>query len=251
VSKSLLASMVLVLACGLGASAQERRVWTASYPLPLGGRLAVENVQGDIQVEGWERPEVEVTVTKTATGPESRLDDVRVGFEFRDRALTIRTVYAGDSGEAVRVDYRLRVPREVRLEGLRTVVGNVTVRGTEGSVEARTLFGNIAQADVAGRVVAHAVNGSVAVSLCDLPRAGEPLVLDTVNGNLELVLPSGANADLELSTVAGKIHGPYVFTASAVPGDSTRRARLGLGGVRVELHTVRGDIRVEQWHRAG
>lgn len=248
--RATLASMVLVLVAGLGASGQERRVWTASYPLPFGGRLAVENVQGDIEVEGWQRPEVEVIVTKTATGPESRLDDVRVGFEFGDRALTIRTVYSGDSGEPVRVDYRLRVPRQVRLEGLRTVVGNVTVRGTEGSIDARTLYGNIAQAHVAGRVVAHTLNGSVAVSLYDLPKAGEPLVLDTVNGNVELALPSGADADLELSTVAGQIHGPYVFAASAVPGDSTRRARLGQGGVRVELRTVRGDIRVEQRHRA-
>ncbi len=236
--------MALVLAAGLPASALERRVWRARYALPPAGRVAVENVQGDIRVEAWDHPEVEVTVMKTALGPESRLDDVRIAFEFGDQALTIHTVYAGESGEPVRVDYRLRVPRQVRLEGLRTVEGNIIVQNTEGPVDARTLYGNIVQADVAGRVVAHAINGNIAVSLRASPDAAAPSALDTVNGNLDLVLPPRADADLELSTVAGRIEGSYVFVASNVPGDSTRRARLGRGGPLVRLRTVRGNIRV-------
>ena len=242
--KARLAWVALVLAAGLPASALEQRVWRARYPLPPAGRVAVENVQGDIRVEAWDHPEVEVTVIKTALGPASRLDDVRIAFEFGDRALAIRTVYAGESGEPVRVDYRLRVPRQVRLEGLRTVEGNIMVQNTEGPVDARTLYGNIVQADVAGRVVAHAINGNIAVSLRASPDTAAPLALDTVNGNLDLVLPPRADADLELSTVAGRIEGSYVFVASNVPGDSTRRARLGRGGPLVRLRTVRGNIRV-------
>ena len=36
------------------------------------------------------------------------------------------------------------------------------------------------------------------------------------------------------------------FQVSSVPGDSTRRTRLGEGGVPVEIRTVRGNIRVGQ-----
>jgi hypothetical protein len=236
-------SMAVVLASGLRASALETRVWTARYPLLAASRVAVENVEGDIRVEAWDRAEVEITVTKTALSPAGRLDDVRVAFGFGDRTLTIQTVYTAESGEPVRVDYRLRVPREVELNALRTVLGDITVRGTEGTVDARTLYGNIAQARVEGRVIARAINGNIAVSLSALPQGGPPLILDTLNGNLELLLPPEADADLELSTVAGKIEGNYVFAVSSVPGDSTRRARLGRGGVLVRLRTVRGDIR--------
>jgi hypothetical protein len=67
-----------------------------------------------------------------------------------------------------------------------------------------------------------------------------------VNGNLVLLLPPRSNADLELSTVAGTIEGNYAFQISSIPGDSTRRTRVGLGGVTVSLRTVRGSIRVAE-----
>ncbi len=237
-------AIALGLAAGLPASALEQQVWKGRYPLPPAGRLAVENVQGDIRVEGWERAEVQLTAIKTAASSAGRLDDVRIAFEVGEGALTVRTVYLGESGEPVRVDYRLRVPRQVRLERLRTVDGNITVVNIEGSVDARTLSGNIEQVDVAGSVVARAINGSIAVSLRALPEAGASLRLDTVNGNLDLVLPPGPNVNLELSTVAGKVESNYVLLASGVPGDTARRARLGRGGVLVRLRTVRGNIRV-------
>jgi hypothetical protein len=52
--------------------------------------------------------------------------------------------------------------------------------------------------------------------------------------------------DLELTTVAGTIEGNYVFQTSSRLGDSTRRTRLGLGGVTIALRTVRGSIRVAE-----
>ena len=79
-----------------------------------------------------------------------------------------------------------------------------------------------------------------------MPANTAPLLLDTVNGNIDLLLPPRPNADLELSTVAGTIEGDYAFEVSSTPGDSTRRARLGLGGVTISLRTVRGSIRVAQ-----
>ncbi len=238
--------MVLTLLAGRQALALEQRAWTASYPFPAAGRLAVENVQGNIQVEGCECDRVELTVVKTATGPYSRLDDVRIAVGFGDGSLAVRTVYPPDSGQPVRVDYRIRAPRRTRLEGLRTVQGDIRVFGVEGWIDARTLFGNIEQVNVAGRVEAHSVNGKIAVSLRALPARGTPLRLDTVNGDLELVLPARADADLELSTVSGKIEGDYYLTVSDAPGDHTRRARLGRGGTQVRLRTVRGNIRVSK-----
>jgi len=239
-------SLALLLAAGLQASGLEQQTWTGRYPLPPAGRLAVENVQGNIRVEGWDRAEVEITVIKTALSPASRLDDVRVAVEFGYRALAVRTVYLGESGDPVRVDYRVRVPRQVRLDSLRTVVGDVAVRNVEGAVSARTLSGNIEAMDVSGSVGARAVNGSIVASIRTLAGAAGPVELETVSGNIDLVLPSRPNANLELSTVAGKIVGKYVFVASGVPGDHTRRARLGRGGVQVRLRTVRGTIRVAE-----
>ena len=238
------------IAAGLLASmpvgAQEQQVWSARYPLPPAGVVAVENVQGDIDVEAWDRAEVKVAVVKTALGLGANPDDVRIKVESSSRALTLRTLYLGQADEPVRVDYRLRVPRQVRLERLRTVEGSITVREIEGSVDSSTLNGNIEQRNISGSVVARAINGNVAVSLRALPERAAPVQLDTVNGHIFLSLPARANADLQLSAVAGRIESKYVFKVSEVPGDASWHTRLGQGGVQVRLRTVRGNIRVTE-----
>jgi hypothetical protein len=214
------------------------------YPLKPGGSVAVENVQGHIAVEGWDRSEVEVTVVKTAAGPDTDPDSVRIGVEFGRNGLTLRTIHPGDSRDPVRVDYRLKVPRQVRLERLRTLEGNILVREVEGAVDARTLNGSIHQVNVSGSVTARAVNGDVLLSLRALPDPLQPVLLETVSGDVELILPGKPSADLQLSTVAGRIESRYAFAASSTPGDTSWRARLGQGGPLVRLRTVRGDIRV-------
>jgi len=229
----------------LSASQVLERAWYGRYPLPAGGSVAVENIQGEISVAGWDRAEVEVTAVKIGTGRGEDLDDVRVVAELGLLSLKLRTVYP-PLEEPVRVNYRLRVPRQLSLSWLRTLEGNITVHDIEGAVEARTLSGNIEQTGATGRVVARTLTGSILVSLRALPASTAPLLLDTVNGNIALLLPPRPNADLELSTVAGTIQGDYTYEVSSTPGDSTRRARLGLGGVTISLRTVRGSICVAQ-----
>jgi hypothetical protein len=230
----------------LSASQEIERAWYGLYPLSPGGSVAVENIQGEVSVEGWDRAEVEITAAKIGSGQGDNLEGVRVVTEIGDRSLKFRTVYPPHLEKPVRVNYCLRVPRQVRLSSLRTLEGNIAVHDVEGSVDARTLSGNIEQMDVTGRVVARALTGSILVSLRALPVGTAPLLLDTVNGNVVLLLPPRANADLELTTVAGTVEGNYAFQISSIPGDSTRRTRVGLGGVTVSLRTVRGSIRVAE-----
>jgi DUF4097 and DUF4098 domain-containing protein YvlB len=144
------------------------------------------------------------------------------------------------------VDYRLRVPRQIRLDELSTLQGDIVVHDVEGSMEAHNLHGDIQGINVSGAVVAHALTGNIFISLRSMPDRRLPLQLATINGNVDLLMPAQANADLALSTVAGNIVGSYPFQVSSTPGDSTRHAQVGAGGVRVELRTVRGNIRVSQ-----
>jgi hypothetical protein len=231
---------------GRAASPSAPRVWATRVPLPPAGSVVVENVQGDIAVEAWDRAEVEVAVVKTPTGPSANPDDVEVEVESQGRSLTLRTLYPKQSEDPVRVDYRLRVPRQVHLDRLQTVEGSITVRAVEGNVNAHTLNGNIEQRGVSGSVVARAMNGNILVAMRALPGRKGAVQMDTVSGHLFLVLPSRADADLQLSTVSGRIDSNYPLTVSEVPGDNSRRARVGRGGVPVRLRTVRGNIRVTE-----
>jgi DUF4097 and DUF4098 domain-containing protein YvlB len=242
--------LALVTLLGLAAASSPsygaERVWAKRFPLPPGGRVLVENVHGSVLVEGWDRAEVEATVSMRSQSPGDRLDGVEVAVEVRSGSVAFHTLYPADLDEPVSVDYRLRVPRQVRLEQLSTLEGDIVVHDVEGAVKARTLHGDIEGLDVAGGVLARALTGNILVSLRRLPDRQFPVRLETLNGDVDLQVPAQANADLELSTVAGRILGNYAFEVSSVPGDSTRRARLGEGGLRVELRTIRGNIRVSQ-----
>ncbi|MGD0124591.1 MAG: hypothetical protein ABSF46_04475 [Terriglobia bacterium] len=238
--------LAMAFVARLDASQQLERAWYGRYPLSAGGSVSVENVQGEISVEGWDRAEVEITAAKIGKGQDDHLEDVRVVTELGIDSLAFRTVYPQHMDRPVRVDYRLRVPRQVHLASLRTLEGNIAVHSVEGSVDARTLAGNIVEMGMTGRVTARTVTGSIMVSLKALPAGTRPLLLDTVNGNIDLLLPPRPDADLELSTLDGTIQGNYAFQVSSVPGDTMRRTRLGLGGVTVTLRTVRGTIRVAE-----
>ncbi len=230
----------------LPAAATESESWTGTYPLRAGGRVTLANVQGSIRVEGWDRSEVKLHIRKSTQGTRARLDEVEVNVDRRGDWLHVQTLHTGNATEPVQVDYALRVPRQARLDGLQTVNGDITVENVEGVVEARTLNGNIKQTGATGPVTAHTVNGSLLVALRALPDASAALELETINGDIQLLLPGNAQAELDMSTVAGVIESNLFSTARGLTGDDSFRTRLGRGGTRIRLRTVRGNIRVTE-----
>jgi hypothetical protein len=239
--------LLMLIALGLGgihpANATER-VWERRFALPTGGSVSVVNMQGSVLVEGWDRSEVEASVAMRSATPTDQIDDVQVAVEARPGGVSFHTLYPSGLDNPIRVDYRLRVPRQVRLNELSTLDGDIIVHNIEGSMKARSLHGDIQGIDVAGAMTANALTGNILISLRSIANRTAPIQLATINGNVDLLLPAHANASLELSTVAGNILGNYAFQVSEVPGDSTRRAQVGAGGPRVVLHTVRGNISV-------
>lgn len=230
---------------GIGGGSVQR-LFLRRYPLEPAGIVTVDNIQGDISVEAWDRAEAEVAVVKDSLGGPATSAKVRVDVESDGKRLELRTFYPPQSKDPVRVSYRLRVPRQVRLERLRTVVGSIRVRDVEGWVDARTLNGSIEEVNVTGGVTARTLNGNIAVSIRSLPEMSAPIQMETVNGHLFLGLPAEANAALALTTVAGRIDSDVPLKVSDTPGETAWRATVGQGGTPIRLRTVRGNIQVVQ-----
>lgn len=247
-TRSMLCLGCLLALVTLPATAGQVETWTGYYPLAPGGQIAIKNVQGSILVEAWDRDQVQLTVIKSASGSGAAFHDVEIAVQPSPNSLQVQTLYRGSATDtnAVEVDFRLRVPRQAQLQGLHTVNGDIIVRDVEGPVEARTLNGHIKQTGGAESLAARTLNGNVSVALRSLPEASGSLELESINGNVTLLLPPEADADLELSTVAGQIQSQTPFSAGAVSGQNSARARLGRGGVHIRLRTIRGDIRVAE-----
>lgn len=214
-----------------------------TYPLAKGGTFTLDNVNGSVQVEGWERDEVEVQAVKTARHPETDTELVSIDVESDPENVAVHTRYPGGDGADVAVEYHVHVPYRVLLGGVGTVNGSVRVQGIEGGGELRSVNGDVDVRNSGGRFNARTTNGNVHLELRNLPD-GNPMKISTVNGSLLLSLPPGANAELTARSMNGQFRSELPIDAPGSLGLRFCHGRLGSGGGALVLNTVNGEIRV-------
>jgi len=218
-------------------------VFQRSFPLPAGGRFTLENVNGSVQVDGWEQERVEIRAVKSARENPQDLSRVEIEVQANAAAIAVRTRYPQNDGIDVRVEYRVRVPYRVLLGRVATVNGTVSVRGVEGAGELRSVNGNVELVDGAGRFSARTTNGNVRLELRRLSN-DRPMSVETVNGSVVVALPANASADLDVASLNGDFRSEVPVSAPASIGSRELRGRLGRGGEVLRIRTVNGGIRV-------
>jgi len=231
------------LACAVPAPEKEETKQT--YPLSAQGQISLHNVNGGIEINVWDRPEVELRVTKTAKNQED-LDAVKIEINAEPDRLQIRTKYPENKGwslkkgNSTQVFYELSVPKNARLEDIADVNGYMDLQGVEGKVKASTVNGALKATGLASQVSLSTVNGSLTAEFQRLD--GSDVTLSSVNGAVHLSLPQEANAALSISTVNGRIHGD--LPANAGRAGRQLKTTLGTGSAKVHASTVNGGIQV-------
>ena len=178
------------------------------------GTLTASVSQGDISVTGHDGDDVVVSTTNRLPGVEPE--------EIPARAQGLRRIGSGDvnitqRNNVITIDDRawtrgthdlaIRVPRETSLD-LNATSGDVRVTATEGEVEVQTMSGSVYLTDVSGPAVVHARNGEVVAAFTSV--TGEmPVSISTMNGEIDLSLPSSADATLAINTSRGDIYSDF------------------------------------------
>jgi hypothetical protein len=214
-----------------------------SYPLQPGGSLELQNVNGTVDVEGWDRNEVEVHAVKTAKHKESDLERVSIEVDAKPDAVSITTHYPQNEGVEVAVDYTIHVPHDARVEHIGTVNGTLRIAGVESVGDLHTVNGNIEVFDGAGTVHAHTTNGNVHMELARLPEKTGAFA-ETTNGSLVLAVPSDMQADVEVRCLNGNFSSELPMTMESNQRPREMHGKLGRGGAPIHLRTVNGGIRV-------
>ncbi len=235
--------VALSLLCLSSSGYAFTQVFEQSYPLPSGGRFALVNVNGSVQVDGWERDEVEVRAVKTTEGDDGDLDSVRIEVESARDGVAVRTRYPQGEGVPVFVDYQIRVPYRVLLSDIATVNGSVSIRGVQGTGELHSVNGNVEVMDSAGRFSAHTTNGNVHLELSRL-EDGAPMVLETINGSVLLGLPPDAHGDVRARSMNGELNSDLPRIVRGSYEGRGFHGTLGSGGGAITLRTVNGGIRI-------
>ena len=214
-----------------------------SYPLQPGGSFELQNVNGTVDVQGWDRTDVEVHAVKTAKQKESDLDRVSIEVDAKPSAVSITTRYPQNEGVEVAVVYTIHVPHSARVEHLGTVNGTLRVTGVDAVEDLHTVNGDIEVYEAGGSIHAHTTNGNVRLELARLQEK-TGATAETTNGSLVLAVPSDTQADLEARCLNGNFFSELPIAMESTQHPREMHGKLGRGGAPIQLRTVNGGIRV-------
>ena len=237
------APLLLVPALALPAAVPVPRLETRTEALPMGATLRVNQLDGDLTVQGWDKPEVAIRAEfhDWVFGPKARLEVKRVadGLNLEVRRPGLFPHLTLRFGHGVRCHLALMVPRKLVLAA-RTVDGGIDLRNLEGFADLHTVDGAIRLEDLAGEVRAHTVDGELKATRLQARLKG-----GTVDGRITLDQVSGG---LDLQTVDGRITAQNLdgwgegITLGTV--DGSIHLKLGAAKGHLEARTMDGGIRV-------
>ena len=239
-----------LVACQM-ATVSVQEVVEESVPLDGGGRMVLENVNGNVEVTTWDRDEVHVEATKTASAlsesdAEKALEKISVEIDRSAGLVKIGVARPKSSnwlfgGASTGVHFQISVPASAEID-LKTTNGRLKIAETRGEVHARSVNGRIDLREVRGPAEARAVNGSIRAEMVAFGD-GSDLKLTTTNGSIKVSLPSDARAYLDALTTNGAIRSDL-----EVDGEHGRRrwrGQINGGGGQLSLRTTNGSIRLD------
>src|SRR5258706_3433609 len=193
-SVSFIALFITILTVALApACLAITKEFNQTYPLQPGGSFELQNVNGTVDVQGWDRDTIEIHAVKTAKNRESDLELVSIDVDAKPGVVSVATRYPQNEGVEVAVEYTVRVPHCAHVEHLGTVNGTLRVSGIERVEDLRTVNGNIEVYEGGGSVHAHTTNGNVHLELLHV-QDKNGAIAETTNGSLLLAVPSDTPA---------------------------------------------------------
>ena len=237
-----------ILLVGTLAVAETRKEPTQTFPLKAGGYLSLENINGNVTIEGWKKNEVRIDAVKK--GNSKDLERIKVvvevdTYEGKDW-IHVSTTYPTFTGNSGSVDYTIKAPSDALLEDIELVNGDLKITGVTGYLSLGTVNGSITAAGAAGDASIETVNGGVDLTF-DKMDEGQFVDVESVNGSIVLRVPKKAGARVDAETVNGDISNE--FGLSVEKGQwvgSSMEGRLGSGGARIGLETVNGSIEIKK-----
>lgn len=219
-----------------------------TYKLEPGATIDVRGINGSVEVTTSETETADVRIVRTA-GSQDDLDRQKVVIEHTPSSLVVRTENASRGwfnwfgGNPVRQQVVLAVPRRIELS-TKGVNGPVNIGDIEGGVEVSGINGRVEVGQVAGYSRFSGINGNVKAVV--KANDGEGMNVKGINGGVEIRLPVGIDADISVKGLNGSValNVPNV-TMQEKEGRSKMRARIGAGGMLIEVKGVNGSVRFE------
>ena len=221
------------------------------FDINPGGRISLENINGDIRIGGDDGDSVVIVANKKA-GKQEYMDELKIVIDADSDYIRIETRHPRSDNSWHRwsndqsgsVSYVLTVPASVNLDKISTVNGDVEIQSVTGKVKAETVNGDLVALNLISDVDLETVNGGVNADFDSLGN-GQRVSAEAVNGKIVIRLPADTSASIHAETINGSIDGGD-FDLAVDKGFVGRECegKIGSGDARISLDTVNGSIKI-------
>ena len=271
----LTASWLLLLAnTGMaGERVEQSKTWTETFPVTASNpTLNIENIWGDIRVRPGKAGEIVVTISERRSAPDQKrfdrsLETLKLNTEADDNGVAFyvgsgdRNWHGRNRCRDCRVDYQfdVAVPADTQLDVSTVNDGRIDVADVAGSVSAANVNGPISVSGMHDCEALNSVNGEVDLGFATPP--GENCSIETINGDITLVLPENSGFDVAMDLFNGRMLTQLPVDFLALPAtvehtESNGRhqykiaqqagVRIGAGGPLFTISSMNGDIRIQK-----
>jgi hypothetical protein len=246
-----------------------------TYDAKPGMKLSVSGRNGKIEIEKWDKDQVEIFATVGSNKSMEELDKIDIDISV-DENIVIETRYPGYKskkkgeksydeedfsfwdliktiissgvvGSGVSVDYEIKVPEYVVVSNVNTTNGEIDLEGTKGPSKLSTTNGKIEVENVEGDIKAHSTNGKIEIEKAKgivtasttngkIEVKSEGIKnLTTTNGGIEAEIKKLEKEDINIRTTNGSITIALPASLNSVLELSTTNGGIDLDGITLEV----------------
>jgi DUF4097 and DUF4098 domain-containing protein YvlB len=229
-------------------------------PAAPDGTVQIELIAGRVQVEVGNDGEVHVTGTLN-----EEFEELEFSSDGGDTTIEVDLVEGRHRFRSA-ADLRVRVPAGSRLE-IETVSADLEIDGVRGAVSLESVSGRITIRGASDELYLESVSGSIDIETdaplrrgefetvssdlklsVDLARNGR-LDVESVNGDVTLLLPASVEAGFSVETFSGDIDnefGPRATKTSEYVPSKRLEFSTGSGDARVTVEAFSGTVRLRK-----
>jgi hypothetical protein len=174
-------------------------------------------------------------------------DNTQLGLGVNKDGNTLNITQATRHGSK----YTIKVPKNVAViyHEINWQGGNFMLSDVDGEIEIKLNNGSATLTNVSGPIVANTTNGLLKVKFSKLDQ-DKPSAISSINGNVDITLPTNTKANLKLKSINGEIYTDFDLkikqdTKSDLPriaGGNNIDGQINGGGVEMSINTINNNI---------
>lgn len=276
-----LIAVIALMLTGIITSAQQHKetiTKEVDFPITTGAVLVVENIFGDIEVEGYNGDTVILEVEKEFSADdknelEESLKKVFLTVETRDDTVDIflggvcgcqrqerRNQNWNQCNFKFNFDFKVKVPKGANINVSTVNDGEVDVQNLTGEVIASNVNGGINARNISGPTNVHTINGNVEIRYAKNPTKKSSYY--SLNGDVNVYYYPNLSAEMRFKSFQGDMFTNFDIaerlppvlssTSSKNKSNTTYRIenksalRVGKGGVILDFETFNGDVYIRK-----